>query len=355
MTPLTYYQKKISSGEIWEDPQQLAVMQRFEVLYHTIMRQKKIWHKFTQKKQPQGIYLWGQVGTGKTFLVDTFYHSLPFQQKTRLHFYSFMRQLHADLHQLKGVSHPLQKIAQTWRQKTRVLCFDEFFVHDIGDALLLGGLLKAFMKEGIYWVINSNFAPDALYLNGLQRELFLPAIEEIKARLEVIHLTSAQDYRQNNTNVACYYLYPLTDQTEKILEKNFIHFSNGAESYPTALPINDRMIQTKKWAEGVVWFDFKAICGVPRNHDDYLELVQRFHTIMVSGIPIISDNDSNLVRSLMRFIDVLYDAKIRLIISAESSIDQIYTGKWLAFEFARTRSRLKQMQHSEWGKKVVGR
>ncbi len=350
MTPLEYYQKKIASGEVLPDAQQLAVMQQLEKIYQVLIIKPNFFSKLLSKPESLGVYLWGNVGIGKTFLLDTFYYALPFNEKLRIHFHAFMRQLHADLRELKSVKNPLEHIARQWAKRTRIICFDEFIVNDIADALLLGNLLMALFAQGVYLVITSNFAPDDLYRHGLQRELFLPTIEKIKSALTVIHLTIADDYRSNFATQRQYYWYPLTAEAERHMEASFQQFTQNGLISTAPLDICERKIKVRKSSAEVVWFDFPDICGIPRNQEDYLVLVQQYKIILVSGLPIISPQQHDLARSFISFIDVLYEAKTRLVISAAVPIDKIYAEGLLLFEFQRTRSRLLQMQSEEWGK-----
>lgn len=341
MTPLTYYHQKIASGEILPDAQQLAVMTHFEVIYHSLLEKKSgFWRKSAKVR---GLYLWGNVGIGKTFLVDTFYYSLPFDDKLRLHFYAFMQQVHADLKSLQGQKNPLKHIAKNLAARARVICLDELLVTDIGDAMVLSGLIQALLAQGICLVFTANVPPDDLYKNGLKRERFLPAIASINQHLDVVHLQIVDDYRQRQQVHKTFYFYPSTLEAKKNMEECFDYFSQGAEPSSIPLQILGREIKVIKQADGVTWFDFLAICGKPRSQEDYLVLVQQFHTILVSNLTAIAAEDLDLARTFIKFVDVLYDAKIRLIIAAAQPIELIYPAGRLAFEFKRTRSRLVEM------------
>jgi cell division protein ZapE len=341
MTPLTYYQQKIASGEILPEAQQLAVMAQFEAIYHNLLKKKL---GFLRKSKVRGLYLWGNVGIGKTFLVDTFFYALPFDDKLRLHFYAFMQQVHADLKALQGQKNPLKKIAKNLAARSRVICLDELLVTDIGDAMVLSGLIQALLVEGICLVFTANAPPDDLYKNGLQRERFLPAIASINQHLDVVHLQIVDDYRQRYQAHKNFYFYPCTLEAQKNMEECFYYFSQGAKPSSASLQILARKVKIIKQADGVVWFDFLAICGKPRSQEDYLVLVQQFHTILVSNLTAIAADDLDLARNFIKFVDVLYDAKTRLIIAAAQPIDLIYPTGRLALEFARTRSRLVEMQ-----------
>lgn len=339
------YQKAVASGEIIADSQQLSVLAKFEELYQALTTKKLFaW----RQEAPKGLYLWGSVGIGKTFLMNLFYHALPFSEKLRTHFLPFMQQVHAELRDLQGTKNPLQKIAKNWAEKTRVICFDELIVNDIADAMLLGGLLDALFQQGICVCFTANLPPDRLYENGLQRELFLPTIDHIKAHTDVIHLTMTDDYRTVPGRTNRYYHYPLTTAARDQLQQDFMAFSQGDTAQQAPLVICDRPIAVIKQAGKVAWFDFLTICNVPRGADDYLAIAQQFETVIVSNIIAIGANESNMARCFIQLVDVFYDAKTRLIISAALPIDQLYPAGQLVFEFARTRSRLTQMQSADW-------
>lgn len=345
---LEYYQRIVASGEILEDAQQVAAIQKLQSIYDSLQTPKSIWRPFTPNVS-KGLYLWGNVGIGKTFLIDTFYHYLPFEQKWRTHFLPFMQEVHTQLRMLQGIKNPLQHIAKKWAKKIRIICFDELIVNDIADACLLGHLIDAFFKHGICVIFTSNFAPDDLYKNGIQRALFLPTIAKIKTYTEVIHLTTLKDYRTRHSNhPIAYYWYPLTTVTQQNMETTFHILTENVVPSTAPLMIYNREIKVKKTAGRVAWFEFLTICGIPRNQDDYLAIAQTFHTIFISNLVPILANKHDLARNFIQLIDVLYAAKIRLVISAALPIEQLYTEGKLLFEFNRTRSRLRQMQSVEW-------
>lgn len=352
MSPFEYYQKKIASGEILEDPQQLAVMREFERIYQGLMSPRGLWDKLRQKKSPLGLYIWGEVGIGKTFLLDTFYYSLPFTDKLRIHFYAFMRSVQEELQSLQGQKNPLQMIAKNWAAKTRVICFDELIVTDIGDAMILNKLFSALFAEGICMIFTSNVAPDNLYRNGIQREQFLPAIELIKLHSQVLQVKITDDYRSTFLANGQYYWHPINPENQQKMLQAFDKFAEGAVSTSEPLYLCHRNVTVIKRTDKVVWFDFLAICGKPRSFEDYLALVEKFDAVFVSNLPQIQEKERDLARSFIRFVDVLYDAKTRLVINAARSIEEIYPAGDLQFEFARTKSRLTQMQSKDWNRTV---
>jgi cell division protein ZapE len=347
MNFLQHYQRMLASGEILEDPQQGLAAQKFQELYEGFIAEKKIWRPFFQKPI-KGLYLWGSVGIGKTFLMDTFYYFLPFEYKWRTHFLPFMQEIHIALQSLQGTKNPLKVIAKRWAKKTRVIFFDELVVHDVADALILGNVLDAFYEYKICTIFTSNVAPDDLYKNGIQRALFLPTIEKIKQHNESIHLHISEDYRIRHAVHKKYYWSPLTTAAQENMEKAFATFSAGIAPSTEPLILYEREIRFQKRAGDVIWFDFLDLCDIPRNKDDYLEIVKKFRTVCVSNVVPIHADENNLARSFIQLIDILYDSKTRLVISAALPIAQIYTEGKLLFEFDRTKSRLTQMQSEIW-------
>lgn len=349
MSPLEYYHKKLASGEILEDAQQLAVMREFESIYQQLLAPSPGFFQKMLKKKPQpGLYLWGEVGIGKTFLLDTFFYCLSFPEKLRIHFYAFMRSVHEELRGLQGSKNPLQIIARNWAKKTRVICFDELIVTDIGDAMLLGELFTALFQQGVCLIFTSNVAPDDLYRNGIQRGQFLPAIDQIKQHCRVIQVSIRKDYRADYLHRAQYYWFPVNQENLQKMQDSFSWFSQGSVVTSEPLTLCHRHVKVIKRSDKVVWFDFFAICGKPRSHEDYLALVERFEAVFVSGLPVIAAKERDLARSFIRFVDVLYDAKTRLVILAADAIEKLYVAGDLAFEFNRTKSRLTQMQSKDW-------
>lgn len=292
----------------------------------------------------KGLYLWGSVGRGKTYLVDLFYNALPIDHKQRIHFHSFMQQTHEGLQKLKEQQNPLKLVARRFAKKARLICLDEFFVSDITDAMLLSGLLQELFHQGVTLVTTSNIPPDELYKDGLQRARFLPAIDLIKNHMEIMNLDGAMDYRLRYLEKAEIYHYPLDDKAEEILMDTFIHVSPET-GYPHGnLEIAGRSIATQRQADGVVWFNFSAICDGPRSQTDYLEIARCFHTVLISEVPVMDWQMENQARRFLNLVDAFYDHKVKLIISAAAPITEIYQGKQLTFEFQRVFSRLQEMQ-----------
>jgi cell division protein ZapE len=352
MTPIDFYKKQIATGQLLEDPQQFFAIRKLQLLYEHLIKtpQKKrgLMRRVKRNSDHNGIYLWGDVGIGKTCLIDAFYYCLPFQTKCRIHFYQFMQNVHESLHKLQGTMNPLRHIAREWGAKARVICFDELIVNDIADAMLLSELLQALLREGICLTFTSNVAPDDLYKNGLQRQSFLPAIQAIKEKLEVVHLSTQNDYRTMFANTEKYYWHPLTAENARHLENLFFAAAGSAAIQANPITVYDRKITIKASAGRNVWFEFKHICGPPRNSQDYLALCGMYDTVFISGVTPIGENQHDLARSFIQLVDVLYDAGAKLAMSGAMPIEEIYPHGKLSFEFERTTSRLKQMLCEVW-------
>lgn len=323
---------------------------------------------------PKGIYLWGGVGRGKTFLMDLFCQSLPGTCKLRAHFHVFMQRVHRRLAQLQGVADPLEAVAEEIAAEAGVLCFDEFFVSDIGDAMLLGGLLKALFRRKIILVATSNIPPAKLYENGLQRERFLPAIGLLETNCAALELASPVDYRLRSLEQATLFHHPVTAETGDLLGGAFENLATGAfdklaagaldglaagafdefaagdgrRADGGAIRINGRDIAVRRLSRDVVWFDFSAICEGPRSAADYVEIAKLFHAVIIGDVPRLGDAALDTTRRFINLIDAFYDCRVKLILSARAPITALYSGDRLAAEFERTRSRLLEMQSRDY-------
>lgn len=296
---------------------------------------------------PKGVYLYGGVGRGKSFIMDCFFNAVPLQRKTRLHFHEFMREVHRQLHELKGVQDPLEVLAKRMSRKHRLICFDEFHVADVTDAMILHRLLDAMFRNRMSIVTTSNFHPDELYPNGLHRDRILPAIELLKSQLEVVNVDSGTDYRRRTLELANLYLTPLNDDTEREMSEVFGKLAESADEDPK-LHIEHRVLQARRKAGGVVWFDFHTLCGGPRSQNDYLELANQFHTVMLSNVPHMPVRLASEARRFTWLVDVLYDRRVKLVISAAVPPEELYTEGPMSHEFPRTVSRLNEMQSKEY-------
>jgi cell division protein ZapE len=340
MTPIDFYHNQCHQGLINADHEQLVVLALLQVVYEGLLsehKQRSRVYSFLRKpKQVKGAYIWGGVGIGKTFIMDCFYESIPFKEKLRIHFHQFMKLIHLRLKECQGEKNPLELIAKELAQKTIVLCFDELFVSDIVDAMILARLFKALVSYGVCLVATSNMMPDDLYKRGLQRELFLPAIDLLKQITNVVNVTTSIDYRLRHSND--------NEIAEAHMEQCFSMLTNNADYQTGTIQICDRPILIKKYASDVLWFDFDAICTVPRSQHDYLTIAEKYKTVMISNIPYISPEEKNTINLFVKMVDVFYDARVRLIYSSGRAVEEIYTAGHMMFEFARTRSRLVEMQ-----------
>ena len=296
---------------------------------------------------PRGVYMHGGVGRGKSFLMDCFFNAVPLQRKTRLHFHEFMREVHRELAELHGTVNPLQELARRMARRYRLICFDEFHVADVTDAMILHRLLEALFERRVSIVATSNFKPDDLYPNGLHRERILPAIALLNARLEVVSVDNGTDYRQLTLARIGMYHTPPGPVADAAMTAAFERLAE-AKDEPPLLHIENRELRARRRAGGVVWFDFAELCGGPRSHNDYLELAAQFHTVLLSGVPQMSPRLASPARRFTWLVDVLYDRRVKLIASAEVEPELLYTEGPLAHEFPRTVSRLREMQSAEF-------
>ncbi len=310
-------------------------------------RRNAITRLLVRPEVPRGVYMYGGVGRGKSFLMDCFFHSVPLERKTRLHFHEFMREVHRELADLHGTVDPLKVLGERMSRRFRLICFDEFHVADITDAMILYRLLESLFAHRVSVVTTSNFRPDDLYPNGLHRERILPAIELLKDHLQVINVDQGIDYRQRTLEEVEMYQSPLGEQADAAMAAAFDRLAETKDESP-ALHIEHRVLNARRRAGGVVWFDFRELCGGPRSQNDYLELAARFHTVLVSGVPQMSPRLASEARRFTWLVDVMYDRRVKLILSAEVEAEALYTEGPLAHEFPRTVSRLHEMRSAEF-------
>lgn len=352
MTPLEYYRDLCKQNKIFEDPQQLLALQSLERIYSDLIhefKKREGWFSWLKKFQlVRGLYLWGGVGIGKTLLMDCFYQCLPFQNKMRMHFHQFMQLIHNDLVKYQGQKDPLELIANEISKQALVICFDELFVSDITDAMLLGRLFAALFARSVCLVATSNTEPDDLYKHGLQRSQFLPAIELLKKNCEVIHIVTSVDYRLRHLKEAGVFYTPLDDVARENMKKTFDVLTEGKVISTEPIEICGRLIRVIKKTNDVVWFDFFDICTVPRSQKDYLEIASRFKTVFISDIPIIEANAKDMICLFISLVDVFYDAGVRLVLSAAEPVQQIYSRGYMILEYTRTNSRLLEMQSLDY-------
>lgn len=296
---------------------------------------------------PRGVYMYGGVGRGKSFLMDCFFQAVPLARKTRLHFHEFMREVHRELQELKGMADPLDELGKRIARRYRLICFDEFHVADVTDAMILHRLLAAMFENRVSIITTSNFHPDGLYPNGLHRDRILPAIALLKNKLEIINVDDGTDYRQRTLTHLQLYHTPLGPEAEAAMEQAFEQLAEARDEGPV-LHIEHRELRSVRRAGGVVWFDFRTLCGGPRSQNDYLELATQFHTVLLSNVPQMPPKLASEARRFTWLVDVLYDRRVKLILSAAVPAEALYTEGPLAHEFPRTVSRLHEMQSAEF-------
>ncbi|MDW8847567.1 cell division protein ZapE [Erwinia sp. MMLR14_017] len=365
LSPLTLYQQALDKGEFQPDDVQREAMTRLDGVFQALTHveppsapsgkglfgklNKLLGKGQTETQTPaRGLYMWGGVGRGKTWLMDLFFQSIPGERKQRLHFHRFMLRVHQELTELQGQSDPLQIVADRFKSETDLLCFDEFFVSDITDAMLLGTLMEALFARGITLVATSNIPPDNLYRNGLQRARFLPAIEMIKQHCDVMNVDAGIDYRLRSLTSAHLWISPLNDATDKEMDRMFIALSGQARGEKPVLEINHRSLATQGIAEGVVAIEFLTLCGEGRSQHDYIELSRRFHTVLLYNVPVMIYKTEDQARRFLALVDEFYERHVKLVVSAEASLYEIYQGTRLKFEYQRCVSRLQEMQSEEY-------
>lgn len=352
MSVTKLYQEHLQQRGYQSDAAQLRAIERLQ-------RCQDEWDAYRQQRSstlkrlvlrpevPRGVYLWGGVGRGKSFIMDCFFSAVTVRKKCRIHFHEFMRSVHRQLEELKGVADPLDEVALRLSRRYRLICFDEFHVSDIADAMILYRLLEGLFKHRVGFVMTSNYAPDALYPDGLHRDRVLPAITLIKNHLDVLNVDAGVDYRKRTLEQVQTYLTPLNEAAHAALKQAFERLAEVEDESPRLL-IEAREIHAQRRAGSVVWFTFKEICGGPRSQNDYLEIATQFHTVIVSNVPQMSAGMASEARRFTWLVDIFYDHKIKLILSAEVPADQLYCAGALSNEFHRTVSRLVEMQSQEY-------
>ena len=345
MKPSELYLNLIDDGQLSFDKEQAKLLEKFNHLNESLTKRSKSW--FGQKKI-KGLYIRGEVGRGKTQMMDIFFETLNIQEKKRVHFHRFMKILHDDLDKISAQKDPLKKVAKDISKKTKVLCFDEFYVEDIGDAMLLGRFINELFENKVTLITTSNTHPDNLYRDGLHRSRFLPAIKSIKENCEIYELNSAQDYRLRTLEQLEIFIIGKGDQGIKELESNFIELTNGEFQDRQKIKILGREINTIKLAQGSLWVSFKEICEGPRSAKDYIEICSEFHTLFVSNVPIMKGSNDDSARRFIALVDECYERNVNLILSMETELEQIYSGERLLEPFKRTISRLEEMRSKEY-------
>ena len=346
------YQRELAERGYQSDPAQLRAVEALD-------RCAREWAQFKERRSnafkklinrppiPRGVYLYGGVGRGKSFLMDCFFSAVPLKRKTRLHFHEFMREVHRELADLQGTVNPLDALGERIAKRYRLICFDEFHVADITDAMILHRLLDALFDNGVGFVTTSNFKPDDLYPGGLHRDRILPAIELLKDKLEVLNVDNGVDYRRRTMEHVKLYHTPLGPAADAEMNEAFSRLAAMHDEDPV-LHIEAREIRARRKAGGVIWFDFRTLCGGPRSQNDYLEIATQFHTLLLSDVPYMPVRMASEARRFTWLVDVLYDRRVKLIMSAQVPAQELYTEGPLAHEFPRTVSRLQEMQSAEY-------
>ncbi|HHF3121543.1 TPA: cell division protein ZapE [Vibrio diabolicus] len=360
MTPLQQYQKDIAEHGFQRDEAQYQAVVALDKLYHAIVEfqsapvpQLSKWQKLMGKKidmpePPKGLYFWGGVGRGKTYLMDAFFDALPTQRKMRVHFHRFMYRVHDELKLLGDVENPLAKVADKFKEEADVVCFDEFFVSDITDAMILATLLQEMFKRQMILVATSNIEPQNLYRNGLQRARFLPAIDMILARCDVLNVDSGVDYRLRTLEQAEIYHYPLDEQANINLNKYYQQLTGERQIVAHQIEINHRQLEVIEASDGVLHASFAQLCQTARSQNDYIELSRIYHTVLLADVQQMNRKIDDAARRFIALVDEFYERNVKLIISAEVPMEDLYTEGQLKFEFKRCLSRLTEMQSHEY-------
>ncbi|MDM0112159.1 cell division protein ZapE [Variovorax sp. J22R133] len=353
MSVRSVYEAELKTRGYESDPAQLRAVDALERCCEEWAEYKaqrsNAFKKFINRPDiPRGVYMFGGVGRGKSFLMDCFYTAVPLRRKTRLHFHEFMREVHRELADLQGTVNPLDELGRRMAKRYRLICFDEFHVADITDAMILHRLLVALFENGVGFVTTSNFRPDDLYPGGLHRDRILPAIALLNERLEVVNVDNGTDYRRRTLEQVRLYLTPNGAQADQEMREAFHKLAEKADDEDPILHIEAREIRARRKAGGVVWFDFKTLCVGPRSQNDYLEIATQFHTVLLSDVPHMPVRMASEARRFTWLVDVLYDRRVKLIMSAAVPPEALYTEGPLAHEFPRTISRLHEMQSKEF-------
>jgi cell division protein ZapE len=357
--PLQLYQRDLQDGIINPDAAQLQAVQALQLRFLGLCNEwlapvsplKKLTRLFVRERSPvrMGLYFWGGVGRGKTYLMDLFFHALPGERKLRMHFHRFMQMVHKRLREEQGRSDPLLLVAQGIAAKVDVICFDEFFVSDIGDAMILATLLEALFGQGVMLVATSNIEPARLYERGLQRQRFLPAIDQIRRHTEVMNVDGGIDYRLRSMDKVAVYLWPADAASKTALTALYDDLTRGMHvESPKPLEIEGREVLAQRWSEGVAWFDFATLCRGARGAADYIELARQFHTVFIEGLPCFTERADDEARRFIMLVDEFYDHGVKLVVSAACGLADLYAGEDLRFPFERTRSRLLEMQTRDY-------
>ena len=358
LSPRQRYQQDLQREDFAHDPAQESAVLLLQDLYDRLIvaqneqrtgfARVRRWFKGGPPEPVKGLYVWGGVGRGKTYLVDTFFDCIPYEKKKRVHFHRFMQRVQSELVALDGQKNPLLIVADRFAQEAEIICFDEFFVTDIADAMILGGLMEALFERGVTLVATSNIEPARLYENGLQRQRFLPAIALIERFTQVVNVDAGVDYRLRTLEQAELYHFPLGEEANRSLQESFDRLAPEPGKQWERVEINGRYLSTHCLADDVVWFEFAELCDGPRSQNDYIELARIYHAVLISNVPEMGVDSDDQARRFINLVDEFYDRNVKLVLTAAKPLLDLYSGVRLDFEFQRTISRLQEMQSHEY-------
>lgn len=352
ISPAERYAQALASGQFLPDQEQAQAVHELDRVWQELIQRfkasKKAFRRFRRQTAPKGVYMWGGVGRGKTWLMDQFYESVPFRRKTRMHFHHFMQYVHRELNKLSGQRNPLEMVADQIYKEAVVICFDEFFVSNVTDAMILSDLFQKLFARGITLVATSNIAPDGLYKNGIHRDRFMPTIEMVQKHCVVLNVDSGVDYRLRVLKQAQLFKSPLTHEHKLWMAQRFTALTQTQTQSQEPIIINKRIVETIGHTEDVLWCEYSELCLKPRSPADFIEIANIYNTVLVSNVPHMTDYLSEGTRRFIYLVDEFYDRGVKLLLTSEDSIIDIYQGEKLAFEIERTRSRLLEMQSDDY-------
>ncbi len=352
ISPAERYAQALASGQFLPDDAQAQAVHELDRVWHELLQRfkasKKAFRRFRRQSSPRGVYMWGGVGRGKTWLMDQFYDSVPFRRKTRMHFHHFMQYVHRELNKLSGQRNPLDLVAEQIYKEAVVICFDEFFVSNVTDAMILSDLFQKLFTRGVTLVATSNIAPDGLYKNRIHRDRFIPTIEMVKKHCAVLNVDAGVDYRLRVLKQAQLFKSPLTHETKVWMAQRFSALTQTQLQSQEPIIINKRIVETIGHTEDVLWCEYSELCLKPRSPADFIEIANIYNTVLVSNVPHLTVYLSEGTRRFIYLVDEFYDRGVKLLLTSEDSIVDLYQGDKLAFEIERTRSRLLEMQSDDY-------
>lgn len=352
LSPAERYAQALASGQFMSDEAQAQAVHELDRVWHELIQRfkasKKAFRRFRRQTSPRGVYMWGGVGRGKTWLMDQFYDSIPFRRKTRMHFHHFMQHVHRELNKLSGQRNPLDAVADQIYKEAVVICFDEFFVSNVTDAMILSDLFQKLFARGITLVATSNIAPDGLYKNGIHRDRFIPTIEMVKQQCVILNVDAGVDYRLRVLKQAQLFKSPLKHEHQRWIAQRFSALTQTQTISDEPIIINNRIVETVGHTEDVLWCEYSELCLKPRSPADFIEIANIYNTVLVSNVPHLTDYLSEGTRRFIYLVDEFYDRGVKLILTSEDTIIDLYSGDKLAFEIERTRSRLLEMQSDDY-------